>query len=77
MLHESNLLEFVFQGSLHGNERVVVHFITIGEEEGGNDAQAQMVVPDTSCGKSLATVSYIQRQVCDILSWVLLRLNVF
>ena len=43
MLHESNLLEFVFQGSLHGNERVVVHFIAISEEEDRKDAQAQLV----------------------------------
>ena len=38
MLHESNLLEFIFQSSLHGNKGVAVHLITAGEEEGGKDA---------------------------------------
>ena len=38
MLYESNLLEFIFQGNLHSNKRVVVQFIAIGEEEGEKDA---------------------------------------
>ena len=48
-----------------------------GEEEGGKDAQAQLVVPDASFGEGLTTVSHIQRHVSDVLSWVLLRLDVF
>ena len=44
MLHESNLLEFIFQGNLHSNKRVAGQFIAIGKEEGGKDAQAQPVV---------------------------------
>ena len=76
MLNESNLLEFIFQGSLHSNKRVAVHVITISEEKGRKDAQAQLVVPDASCGESLAMVSHFQQHVGDGLSWVLLSFDV-
>ena len=57
MLHKSNLLEFIFQSSLHGYKGVAVHLIAVGKEEGGEDAQAQLVVPDTSCGEGMTKVT--------------------
>ena len=76
MLHKSNLLEFIFQSIHHGDKGVVVHLIAIGKEEGREDAQAQLVVPDASCGEGLTTVSYIKQHVCDVLSGTLLWLKV-
>ena len=60
MLHQSNLLESIFQGNLHSNKRVVVQLVTISKEEGRKDARSQLVVPDASCGESLAMVSHVQ-----------------
>ena len=56
MLHKSNLLEFIFQSSLHGYKGVAV-LLAVGKEEGGEDAQAQLVVPDTSCCEGLTKVT--------------------
>ena len=60
MLHKSNLLEFIFKSSLHVDKGVAVHLIAISEEEGGEDAQAKLVVPDASCSEGLTMVSYIK-----------------
>ena len=58
----------MIQGNLHSNKGAVVHFITISEEEGGKDAQAQLVVRDASCGESLTMVSHVQQHVDSGLS---------
>ena len=39
--------------------------------------RAQLMVPDASCGESLTIVSHTQRHVANVLSWVLLRVDVF
>ena len=49
---------------------VAVHVITNSKEEGGEDAQAQLVVPDACCGEGMTIDTiYIKTQVFRLLRY--------